>query len=49
MQEAVEDCSDYVPDDGSEWHFDVSSQYNCAKMEDKFSDGDCSGYDRYTG
>jgi len=49
MQEADLVCEDYVLEDGSDWHLDVSWRYDCAKMESVFAYGDCSGYDAYTG
>lgn len=49
MQEAVSTCEDATADDGSEWHLDVSSYYNCAKFATLCSELNCGGYDSYTG
>lgn len=42
-------CNDYVPEDWDVWHLDVSDRYDCAMIASIFTNGDCSGYNAYTG
>lgn len=49
MDEAELTCRDYTKADGSKWHFDGNSAYDCKKMAETCSPGNCAYWDNHSG